>query len=136
MSATVQYEKDYRRDIQYITHGGASMAALETYVNQLAPFSNAAITRLSITQAKVIALPSKTGEYIPISTQAKLLVRDTDTGDLWGIMIPCPLAFMVEEVENEGYRVKQAIGEQITGYYAQYSGLNLTFDSGWLVGGR
>lgn len=135
MSATIQYYKNYQRDIQYIEHG-TSLAALETYANQLAPYTNAEITRLSVTQTKTLTIPAKTGEYSSIDVQAKLLVRDMDTGKLWGIMISAPIAFMFEEVQGEGFRVKEAIGEQITGYYAQYSGLNLEFESGWLVGGR
>lgn len=135
MSATVQFYKNYQRDIQYIEHG-TSLLSLETYVNQLAPFTNAEITRLSVTQTKTLAIPAKPGEYTSIDVQAKMLVRDLDTGKLWGIMISAPIAFMFEEVQGEGFRVKQAIGEQITGYYAQYSGLNLEFQSGWLVGGR
>lgn len=135
MSATIQFYKNYQRDIQYIEHG-TSLFALETYANQLAPFTNAEITRLSVTQTKTLAIPAKTGEYTSIDVQAKILVRDLDTGKLWGIMISAPIAFMFEEVQGEGFRVKPAIGEQITGYYAQYSGLNLEFQSGWLVGGR
>jgi hypothetical protein len=89
-----------------------------------------------VTQTKTLAIPSKSGEYTSIDVQAKILARDLDTGKLWGIMISAPIEFMFEEVQGEGFRVKQNIGEQITGYYAQYSGLNLEFDSGWLVGGR
>jgi hypothetical protein len=135
MSATIQFYKDYQRDIQYLEHG-ASVPELETYIGQIAPFTNAAITRLSITQAKVVSVAEKTGDYDSLSVQAKILVRDLDSNKLWGIMISAPIAFMFEEIQGEGFRVKESIGEEITGYYAQYSGLNLQFESGWMVGGR
>jgi hypothetical protein len=135
MSATIQFCKSYRRDIQFLTHGD-NLNDLETYVNQLAPFTTAGISRLAITLARFVDIPEKTGEYGSVSVQAKLLMRDQNTNKLWGIMISAPIASMFEEVRNEGFRVKRAIGEQITGYYAQYSGLDLVFEDGWLVGGR
>jgi hypothetical protein len=136
MSSTIQFSKGSLRDIQYLEHGGTSLSSLEAYANQLAPFTNAAITRLAITQAKALTIPEKSGDHAALSMQAKILMRDQDTGKLWGLMLNAPIAFMFEEVQGEGFRVKQAIGEELTAYYAQYAGLNLEFDSGWLVGGR
>lgn len=134
MSAVIQFGKNYLRDLCYLSHG-ASLAALETYVTQLHAYSNAEITYISVTQAKSLELPENVGDYETLSMQAKILLRDND-GKLWGVMIPAPISSMFEEVENEGLRVKQAVGEQIASYYAQFSGLAVTFEEGWLVSGR
>jgi hypothetical protein len=135
MAATIWFEKNYLRDIAYLTHGD-NLAALETYANHLKAYSHAAISRLTITTKKAVLLPATTGDYESLTVQAKLLVRDLDSNDLFGIMIPAPLAFLFEEITGQGYRVKQALGEEITGYYAQYAGLNLRFEDGWLVGSK
>lgn len=135
MSAVIQFVKNYRRDIQYLSHGD-DLAALATYAGQLHAYTTAAITRIAVTTAQVLALPETTNEYDSITLQAKLILRDTDTGERWGIMINAPLSTMFEEVTGQGYRVKQTIGEELAGYYATFSGLPLEFVEGWLVGGR
>lgn len=135
MSATIEFIKNSIRNITEISYGDR-LTALETYAQQLKSYSTAAINYLSVTTAKSVSMLESTGDYAAVSMQAKLLVRDLDTNKLLGILIPAPIAFLFEEVEGQGYRVKQALGEEITGYYATFAGLNLRYEEGWLVGGR
>lgn len=135
MSATIQFEKNNLHEIVYFEQGD-SLLKLNTFAQQLSAYSHAAITRVAITAKEVLTLPESAGEYTSIRMAAKIFFRDQDDGKLWGIMIHAPFSEMFEEVLHQGYRVKKSVGDQLAIYYSQYSGLSLTFESGWLVGGR
>lgn len=135
MSATIKFEKNYRREIIYLEHGD-DLEKLELYAQRLKQYSTAAITGLAVTTKKVVTMPESSGLHDSVTLQAKSMIREVESGKLWGIVIPAPMVEIFEEVPNEGYRVRRIIGDELAVFYTQYAGVTMRFEDGWLVGGR
>jgi len=131
MSATIQFEKETARKLVHL-YDGVDLNAALTFATQLQTYSNAAIERVSVTVSQYVSNTSNPGLY-GLELYAKILMRDLDTLNLYGLIVPDPIESMFDEVDGD-LEVKQAVGVALTTFYAAYSGRNLQFESGALCG--
>lgn len=135
MSSTLTFERQYERKITYLHHG-ETLAPVIQYAGELQAFSRAKISRVTVTLQSILNNNESAGEVATTDLYAKLWVKDlgSEDGATYAIIIPAPVITMFEDVPGKGKRVIKSIGQQITQYYAQFSGLTLEFRGGWLCG--
>lgn len=136
MSATIHWFDDSYNKLTYLSHGD-SLTALSQLVSGLQPYTTAGIDRISVTLVDELSIDQQSGDF-GVTHFAKVLMRDDETNELYGLIIPAPRLSMFEEIAGRpGWYVKQADGVALTALYASFSGRALTFHEGALnSGGR
>lgn len=135
MSSTLTFSLNYQRRITHITHG-ADLTDIVAYAGELQPFTRAAITRATCTLQAPLTNTPMVGEYSTTDIYAKIFLNDPVEEIRYAIILPAPVSDMFEEVTGKGWRVKEAIGQQLAGYYSAFAGITLEFVDGWLCGQR
>jgi len=132
MAGTITFKKGHDVSIPYLSHG-PSLSAIQTYASQLLPYTTARITEVTVTFREFLENTEKPGEYGSTDLYAQIFIKDIENDKKFAIILPAPISSIFENT-GHGYRVNQGMGELLTSYYAQLSGLQLEFDEGWLCG--
>lgn len=117
-------EYSYIRDV-------TDLAALETFVNAVAPMLGATATKVGFTETKFLDVAG-TGNNPDLDRHLQINLRDED-GNRRGFMLPA-ISIGCFELINGCYRLKETYGDQLAEYYSTLTGITCTFVSGALVG--
>lgn len=111
-----------------------TLAALQTYANEIKVYSNAGIDVLSYVQTNRVHYPEGAGNLEDPDLIARVMLRNTDPAkkDYPQVVIPAPRTENFEFIEGKGYRLKQAIGEAIAAIYSTLTGETYEFRHGWI----
>jgi len=123
-----------RRKIVRCSHG-LDFAAVERFAQQIAPYSNAAITKIALTKNKLFDGQEQASPgLLHVGLLAKFQVRSRANGKLYEIDIPAPVYEVFENPGDQNWQVKYSVGQAITEFYNDLSGEEFDFEEGWLWG--
>lgn len=133
MSTAIDFQLKNLHKPVYFTHGD-DISRAEIFATILQQYTNAAVEFVSVTEGKNLEGVTHSGDYGHVGLFAKLLIRQNDTHKLYAIIIPAPKESLFIGSDDEGWQVKQDIGEAITAEYAALAGKAFTYETGWLCG--
>lgn len=112
----------------------ATLEDLRQFAESIRPYTGATIEKVSITlELEMYVDGTATDTVDDVNATARVLMRDTDTGEAYGLNIADPPNQMFELITGEGKRVKQVYGDDLAAKFGQLSGRNLQFEEGWLA---
>lgn len=111
----------------------ASFAALRTFANALADYTEASIIAVSFSQEESIDDLTGDGNDV-LERHGMLLFRGEETKSK-NFAIPAPKENLFEVVEFEGLKIKKTKGEALAEAYSALTGETFTFVRGRLLGG-
>lgn len=133
MSSTITWKTGENELTDYITHG-LSLNAIETFVRDIAQYSNAEINQVTFTVGQAIEnIAAQPGDYPTVKLFAKIFLRETDTQTLYCAIIRAPKKAIFIDTPD-GLRISPHIGRSIASKYALMAGTEFTFAYGALCG--
>lgn len=111
----------------------SSLAAVRTFADALADYTEASIIAVSFSQEEAIDDLEGAGNDV-LERHGILLFRGEETRSK-NFAIPAPKDNLFETVEFEGLKVKKAKGEALAEAYSALTGETFTFVRGRLFGG-
>ena len=128
-STSIKFVLGTDKYLAYFSHGN-SLSRIKNFAYAIQPFTNAEIRHVAVTTGDNLTIPAKEGAIQTVELFAKLLIKHLASGKTYGIVIPAPVASMLDN-DNE---VLVSVGQQITGYYEALSGEEFVYTSGALCG--
>lgn len=110
----------------------SDITKLQTFVEAVAPFIGATCTKIGVTHYVYVTIPGG-GAMSDVNQKLQVIFNKTDDGGTTGFMLPAPQPACFDKI-GQKYRLKKTIGDQLADYYHALTGINVTFQSGWLVG--
>jgi hypothetical protein len=133
MSSSIVYSKD-SITLDTFMPFGKSLADMQTFADEVKAYTSAGIDEVSYTQAAQMNILQNTNESYPFHLYAKILLRNQGNGRLYGLLIYAPLTSMFYHIEGRGYRIKDAVGQDLAAKYSAMAGEPFTYHDGWLIG--
>lgn len=131
---TICFQRGQRRKITHCSHG-TDLAAVERFIQQIAPYSNAAITKIALTKNKLFDGQEQSSlGMLHVGLLAKFHLRSRENNKLYEVDIPAPVYEIFESPGDQNWQVKYSVGQAITEFYNDLSGEAFDFEEGWLWG--
>jgi hypothetical protein len=130
MSCSLRFEKDDRRKVVYLSHGGKNLYKLEQFASWLQGYSLGAITEISATQTKTLQGQTQEGQYGAVTLYAIVKMKTADEGKPFWVILPAPDVSIFETNQQ----VTPDFGIACAEKYSILAGTTLLFTEGALCG--
>lgn len=132
MSVNIRFEKDGKRNVIYLTHGGRNLYNAAAFATWLGGYSLAKITKIGIAEAQIMTnTTERSGDYGSVSLYAKVNLRSVANGTLYAVQLVAPDSGVL----NDDQEVTDDFGNAVADRYSGLAGSAFTFEGGALCGG-